>query len=334
MYVNYDIGENKKIQGYLYKDMLNTVKEGMFYRDVFEITDENNNRTRRKVFVDDNGLLYIKHNKKVIYLKDYLRLTLSEFKALERPHDSDLILMLEHEGIDNIVVWGSVPVYSMVVPGMGIAITGEKTLNAVLKISKYNNSEMTYKINLIPYFEEERKILSSESYYTSDFMSLYRKKHFVIEHINNVNLDNLKLENRIKTGKDYNFELELSGGGTRGSRKKEKYEKIDQKGMVSFFKDFETGYIYQYLPELDTEAKKEGIFRSNNNGLFKVRTDKQVNKIISKQENWTIKYDLSGKKGFMVMFNDNEIISNVWSLNEIKRLFLNEIKNMRPKGVY
>ena len=180
----YTLENGKKITVFMWDDFL----QNETYRQVADVhtltPDGHSNRREihKKLFKDDHGV-YIVWDSKKVYLNDFDALSvdalISKIQSTidsERwwPFYSDEIWATFMRHSDEIGIIADVRVYDMIVPGLGIAFTGDKTIETVCVPffdERYDRENLSYKIQFKCAIPAMQSIVSKETMYFSDFCS-------------------------------------------------------------------------------------------------------------------------------------------------------------------
>ena len=189
----YTLKSGNRVSAYFWSDFF----KGDFRRGMVDVTPiERDSFTyagkekSAKIFEDYKGHYFVWEGQKV-YLNDFEALDVTTLsakikKGIENKDRwfvrEDEILATFQKYSDDVVVLAEMPVFDMIIPFMGIGLTGDKTkkVACVLDDKQYEKHEWGYKIRLVPNDFKDKATVAAENYYFSDFCDMLKSGLFEV----------------------------------------------------------------------------------------------------------------------------------------------------------
>ena len=214
-----------------------------------------------------------------------------DFLNLERPTVDSLNELIKEVGIRNVIIYRPLQIKYELIINMPYFIETEN--------GQYINR--AEEIKLVPVFKSKNEYSHNPTDKSIFMYPTELMKEIVLRETGVLDMTRV----RVETLRNASFNTYYKS-----------YERIGVIGLVTFFEHKESGETYQFIPELE-KGRLDDIFERPNKGLFKVREDQEVNKIIEVYGDITVKYDLSGTEGFKIYYRDKMILKDMWSLDEV-----------------
>lgn len=191
MIAKYTLSDGSRISVFLWSDFL----EGEIWRGTCEVATINKKGQRsdheveKKLYTDDHGIYFMwrlagSKVKEKVYLMDFDYLPYAALihklnQGIAKKDSwyvfNDDILATFLKESDKVAIKADLPVIEMIVPMMGIGLTGDKKVTVLCKLSEkqYTKDRWGYKITLVP--DNEDPMIPPKHMYFSDFCSFLRK---------------------------------------------------------------------------------------------------------------------------------------------------------------
>lgn len=174
MYYNFDTS-NGNLRTWISMDSFN---------DNVVIYDNNGREVEEvKLYNNADGDLSFKVNNEEILFKNFKAMSMAEFKSAiergDRVFGNEFVKAIIHDGMENVRFGLEMPVPDMIIPMMGIAMIGDKTVMCECKLVKeyLHMPHDNYKIKLEAV---NNKNVCRDRYYVSDFVDLIKSGHIQI----------------------------------------------------------------------------------------------------------------------------------------------------------
>ena len=151
------------------------------YHTTVTVEDEKINRNYDRTIQEDKNGKFFTWNKCKIYLNNWIRVSMKEFKEKIENNEwvvsDDLCQSILSDGVENVRF--IVPFNT--VASFGFLLNGNEFKDTLCKIVERPNREVkqNYKLTLVPVGKDE-SVSSSRDYYTSSFISLIQSGHIKI----------------------------------------------------------------------------------------------------------------------------------------------------------